>query len=67
MMLSELGEEGFLEKLLERVREPGPDVKLGIGDDAAALTIPPGENTLFRRTCSSKAFTSHAGLFPPAS
>ncbi|MFQ5791496.1 MAG: thiamine-phosphate kinase [Acidobacteriota bacterium] len=46
MRLSELGEDRFLEKLQERVARPGPDVRLGIGDDAAALAIPAGEVAL---------------------
>ena len=46
MKLSDLGEDQFLERVRERVPRPGPQVKLGIGDDAAALVIPEGEQTL---------------------
>jgi thiamine-monophosphate kinase len=46
MKLSDLGEDGFLERVRARLPRPGPQVKLGIGDDAAALAIPNGEQTL---------------------
>ena len=46
MKLSDLGEDGFLEQVRDRVPTPGPRVKLGIGDDAASLAIPDGEQTL---------------------
>ena len=46
MRLSELGEDRFLERLRERVPASGPQVKLGIGDDAAALALPAGEMAL---------------------
>lgn len=46
MKLSELGEDRFLEELRERVPKPGPPVKLGIGDDAAALSLPAKEYAL---------------------
>jgi thiamine-monophosphate kinase len=46
MKLSDLGEDRFLERLRERVPKPGPQVKLGIGDDAAALVMPDGEQAL---------------------
>ena len=46
MKLSELGEDGFIERLRQRVPEPGAQVALGIGDDAAALSPPAGEHVL---------------------
>lgn len=46
MRLTDLGEDGFLEKLRNRVPAPHPWVKLGMGDDAAALTVPAGELAL---------------------
>ncbi len=46
MRLTELGEDRFLEMLRERVPASGPQVKLGIGDDAAALSLPAGEMAL---------------------
>jgi len=44
--LSELGEDGFLARLGQRLPEPGPLVALGIGDDAAGLIPPAGEHVL---------------------
>lgn len=45
MKLSELGENSFLEEL--RARFPASeDVPIGIGDDAAAISVPDGENVL---------------------
>jgi len=46
MKLSELGEDGFIAKLGELVPPPGPAVRLSIGDDAAALALPPDEQLL---------------------
>ncbi len=46
MKLSDLGEDRFLERVRDLVPKPGPLVRLGIGDDAAALAIPNGEQTL---------------------
>ncbi len=46
MKLSDLGEDRFLERVRARMPRPGPQVKLGIGDDAAALVIPSGEQAL---------------------
>jgi thiamine-monophosphate kinase len=46
MKLHDLGEDQFLERLRQRVPKPGPEVRLGIGDDAAALAIPPKGATL---------------------
>jgi thiamine-monophosphate kinase len=46
MRLSELGEDGFIARLRERIPRPGPAVRLGIGDDAAALVLPPSEDLL---------------------
>ncbi|BCR06867.1 thiamine-monophosphate kinase [Desulfuromonas versatilis] len=42
MKLSELGEFGFIRRLRQQVSD-GPGVRLGIGDDCAALELPPGE------------------------
>lgn len=39
--LADLGEFGFIDQIARRVR-PTPDIKIGIGDDAAAFRIPPG-------------------------
>jgi thiamine-monophosphate kinase len=41
MKLKDLGEFGFIERIKEGVR-PGPDVRLGIGDDCAVLDLPAG-------------------------
>ena len=46
MKLSELGEDRFIERLRERLPEPGPEVVLGIGDDTAVLDLPKKERTL---------------------
>jgi thiamine-monophosphate kinase len=46
MRLAEIGEDRFLARLRERMPKPGPRVKLGIGDDAAALALPDGELAL---------------------
>jgi len=46
MKLSELGEDRFLERLRERLPAPGPEVILGLGDDAALLDLPGKERTL---------------------
>lgn len=45
MKLSELGETGFLEELRARF-PPSDDVPVGIGDDAAAISLPDGEKVL---------------------
>ncbi|MBE0596693.1 MAG: thiamine-phosphate kinase [Desulfuromonadales bacterium] len=42
MKIAQLGEFGFISRL-RRQCPPGPGVRLGIGDDCAALEIPPGE------------------------
>lgn len=42
MKLAELGEFGFIDRI-GRAVAPGNGVRLGIGDDCAALTLPPGE------------------------
>lgn len=42
MKLAELGEFGFIDRL-RRHCPPAPGMRLGIGDDCAALEIPPGE------------------------
>lgn len=42
MKLAELGEFGFIDRIGRSVA-PGAGVLLGIGDDCAALTLPPGE------------------------
>jgi thiamine-monophosphate kinase len=41
MKLKDLGEFGFIERIKQEV-SPGPDVRLGIGDDCAVLDLPPG-------------------------
>jgi len=46
MKLSELGEDDLVARLRERVPAYGPAVRIGIGDDAAALEIPAGELAL---------------------
>ncbi len=46
MRLADIGEDRFLARLRERVPLSGPRVKLGIGDDAAALALPAGELAL---------------------
>jgi len=46
MKLSDLGEDRFMERVRERVPKPGPEVTLGIGDDAAVLDLPKGERVL---------------------
>ena len=46
MKLSELGEDRFLERVRERIPEPGPEVVLGVGDDAAVLDLPKKELVL---------------------
>jgi thiamine-monophosphate kinase len=40
MKLSDLGEFGFIERIGRSV-QPGPGVRVGIGDDCAALELPP--------------------------
>ena len=45
MKLSELGENAFLEELRSRF-PPSERVPIGIGDDAAALSMPDGEHVL---------------------
>jgi thiamine-monophosphate kinase len=40
--LAELGEFGFIDRI-SRAAKAGAGVRLGIGDDCAALTLPPGE------------------------
>lgn len=47
MKLADIGEDRFLAKLHERIPQSGPRVKLGVGDDAAALALPTGEFALF--------------------
>ena len=44
--LSELGEDGFLARLRDRLPAPGPAVVLGLGDDTAVLDLPQAERTL---------------------
>lgn len=46
MKLSELGEDAFLRELEARVGSDPDRVPIGIGDDAAALTVPEGERVL---------------------
>jgi len=46
MKLSEMGEDRFLAALFERIPQPSARVTLGVGDDAAGLTIPAGECAL---------------------
>jgi thiamine-monophosphate kinase len=40
--LAELGERGLISRLRQRLPPPGPDVLVGIGDDAAAVSCGPG-------------------------
>lgn len=47
--LGQIGEAGFLEQVRRLAGPPGPDVVVGIGDDAAALRLPEGE--LLVATC----------------
>jgi len=42
MKLAELGEFGFIERI-RRAVAPGGGVRLGIGDDCSAVSLPPGE------------------------
>jgi len=42
MKLAELGEFGFIERI-RRAVAPGAGLRLGIGDDCAAVVLPPGE------------------------
>ena len=42
MKLAELGEFGFIERI-RRAVAPEAGVRLGIGDDCAAVALPPGE------------------------
>jgi len=46
--LAELGERGLIARLRQRLPAPGPDVLVGIGDDAAAIRW--GEGTLLLTT-----------------
>ena len=46
--LAELGERGLIKRLRHRIPAPGPDVLLGIGDDAAAVAW--GGDTLLLTT-----------------
>ncbi len=46
MKLSELGEDRFIDRVRERLPAPGPEVVLGIGDDATVLDLPKKERTL---------------------
>ena len=47
--LGQIGEAGFLDQVRRLAGPPGPDVVVGIGDDAAALRLPEGE--LLVATC----------------
>ena len=42
--LAELGERGLIARLRHRLPPPGPDVLVGIGDDAAAVTLGRGDS-----------------------
>ncbi len=66
MKLSELGEDLFIERLRERVPEPGPEVTLGIGDDAAALEISAGENALLSTDVLVEGIHFTLQTLPPA-
>jgi thiamine-monophosphate kinase len=46
MKLCDLGEDAFLEELQKRLPPSAPPVRIGIGDDAAALDLPAGESIL---------------------
>ena len=46
MKLRELGEDGFLARLAGRVPPPGVAVRVGMGDDAAAVALPAEELAL---------------------
>ncbi len=66
MKLSDLGEDLFLERLRERVPEPGPHVKLGIGDDAAVLSLAAGENALLSTDVLVEGIHFTAQTLPPS-
>jgi len=44
--LSDLGEFGFIQRIASRYPTSNPAVLKGIGDDAAAVTFPPGQTAL---------------------
>ena len=46
MKVEQLGEEALLEHLVGQLSQAGPHVKLSIGDDAAAISLPEGETLL---------------------
>lgn len=46
MKLSELGEDGFLKELEKRLGPKASNVSIGVGDDAAALSLPRHEDLL---------------------
>jgi thiamine-monophosphate kinase len=64
--LSDLGEDLFIERLRERVPEPGPSVKLGIGDDAAAVSLAAGDNALLSTDVLVEGIHFTAQTLPPS-
>lgn len=65
MRLSELGEDGFLEGVRERIPAPRTEVRLGMGDDAAALLLPANESTLITTdTLIEEIHFTHRTLSP---
>jgi thiamine-monophosphate kinase len=66
MRLSELGEDRFLEKLREKIQEPGSRVELGIGDDAACLSLEPGEKALLSSDVLLEGIHFTRATLPPS-
>ncbi|HSF17325.1 MAG TPA: thiamine-phosphate kinase [Vicinamibacteria bacterium] len=46
MKLSELGEDGFLRELEKRLAAPAASVSVGVGDDAAVVSLPADEQLI---------------------
>jgi thiamine-monophosphate kinase len=64
--LFELGEDRFIERLSALVPEPGPEVKLGIGDDAAVLALSTGAHALLSTDVLVEGVHFTLQTLPPA-
>jgi thiamine-monophosphate kinase len=65
MRLSELGEDRFLAKLREKIPEPGSRIELGVGDDAACLSLEAGEKALLSSDVLVEGIHFTRGTLPP--
>ena len=65
MRLSELGEDRFLDKLREKIPAPGSRIQLGIGDDAACLSLEAGEKALLSSDVLVEDVHFNRGILPP--